>query len=504
MKNLLLLFFVSIVFGSDAKNQDSKIEEKPELKAEKSKEDLKPQQVKDSKVEEKSGTKAEKPKEEIRNPVQQVKMDIVVDENESYIFESHEPIEEVFVVNPKTADIRMIDKRSFYIFGLIPGDTRIDMRTSGKTRTYELNVTVRYPVKKLKKAIDDVVPDNSVVVKSIKKGILLEGSVETSSEADTLQKIAAQFVSEGAELINNVKIVNSMQVSLQIKVASVSRKQLNALNLDWSGNINTSIGKKNVNFQIAKDGSLASKTLASGSKNALDITTNWYPLKDITAALDFLEKESLATILAEPMLTTLSGVAATFDVGGTRPILKTDTANTSGGSNVAQTVEFKPYGMKLTFTPTIIGENILLAMKVDLTDIDDSRAVTDNFGNVISGETTKSTNTSVILGDGQSLMIAGVIEKRKLMTQENNNPFLSNIPILNAIFQKDTDNVEEQEVVIVVKPQLVTPMQANRKVKVPTEVINFAPMVDAFLYGGLTRKKTSSLPKTFRAGFFLG
>ena len=176
--------------------------------------------------------------------------EITVDENESLVFHSPVDVGEVFIVNPSVADIRMIDQNDFYVFGLAPGETRIYItpdkkqrkkKKTFKTTIHEITVTVNYPVRKLKKLIDETMPGNTIEVKSIRKGILVEGLIESTSDADVVIKMAKQFLKDDSELINNLRVSTSSQISLQVKIAEVNRNALNKFNFDWSGSINGSI-----------------------------------------------------------------------------------------------------------------------------------------------------------------------------------------------------------------------------------------------------------------------
>jgi pilus assembly protein CpaC len=173
--------------------------------------------------------------------------------------------------------------------------------------------------------------------------------------------------------------------------------------------------------------------------------------------IDALASDNLAHVLAEPTLTTLSGTQASFQVGGQFPIPLSE-------ANGTVTVQFENYGVLLTFTPTVFSDGrIALQVAPQFSTVSSANAVNLSSSNTSSGVTVPSLNitqasTTVILGSGQGMAIAGLLEDSTNQT-DNAVPGLGEVPVLGALFRGDSFQREQQEVVITVTPYLVSPVK---------------------------------------------
>lgn len=416
--------------------------------------------------------------------VAKIKQTIKIDKNESTVFNSEESISEIFVVDNKIAEIKMLDENSFYIFGIGTGVTKIYISTKNKKDSYVITAEVLYPTKELEKLIHRTVPKSNVKIHALHRGILLEGSVDSTKDAATIQKIAMQYIGEKDTVVNNVVVKNSTQISLQVKIAEVSRTAMNKLNFDWKGNINGGIANKSLNFNTSYN--------SQTPRNILTYTNNNF---DISAMLDMLITDKKASILAEPTLMTLSGRSASFNAGGEIPY-QTNTTTTTG---TTPQIEFKQYGIALSFTPTIIGQSIHLTLKTEVSDPDTSLRI-GVVGNEIPAIRKKEAKTTVVLGDGQTLMIAGLLYNKRSATNER-FPGLSDVPILGSLFTNASNDDEERELVIVVTPYLVSPMKPNEPVSLPTDTAKTISAYDAFFFADKEESRSSTgIPTSFKAG----
>ncbi len=192
---------------------------------------------------------------------------------------------------------------------------------------------------------------------------------------------------------------------------------------------------------------------------------------NLETIIQALSDDSLVHILAEPNLTTMSGQPANFLVGGEFPI----PVASSGTSNTIS-VDFKQYGISLSFVPTVLSkENIILHVRPEVSQLDKANGVTFFFGGTgssvglsIPALTVRRADTTVQLGSGQSFVIAGLLSDQTTLTG-NAVPGMGDIPILGSLFRSDSFQRSEDELVIVVTPYIVTPVNDPNAIKMPTD-----------------------------------
>jgi len=183
--------------------------------------------------------------------------------------------------------------------------------------------------------------------------------------------------------------------------------------------------------------------------------------------LDLLAQEGLVTVLAEPNLTALSGETANFLAGGEFPFPVAQSSTTPGGTPVI-TVEFKPFGVSLAFTPTVLsGNRISMRVRPEVSAIDTTNTVTAGGINV-PGLTTRRAETTVELASGQSFAIAGLVQSNQTITA-NKVPGLGDIPILGELFKSDKFQHNQTDLVILATPYLVKPISNPAAPALPTD-----------------------------------
>ena len=174
----------------------------------------------------------------------------------------------------------------------------------------------------------------------------------------------------------------------------------------------------------------------------------------VRALINALEGSGFAYTLARPSLVSLSGQSATFLAGGEVPI----PVPSSGSDNVS--IEYKEFGIRLTLTPTVVGNNrILLKVAPEVSELDYTNAV-NIAGTLVPGLNVRRTDTSISLADGESFVISGLISTRNT-SQVNKFPGLGDVPILGAFFRDSNISREEKELLMIVTPHLVQPLAAN-------------------------------------------
>ena len=204
---------------------------------------------------------------------------------------------------------------------------------------------------------------------------------------------------------------------------------------------------------------------------------------DLNAVIDALEEEGLISVLAEPNLTALTGEAASFLAGGEFPILVPD-------SDGRVTIEFKKFGVSLSFTPTLIGQDrVNLHVRPEVSQLSSTNAVTLNNFQVPS-LTTRRADTTVELGSGQSFAIAGLIQNN--VTHDISKfPGLGDVPVLGSLFKSDRFQREESELVIIVTPYVVRPVSRPRLAS-PTDGLQSPHDWERIVNGGTHRQQPSA------------
>ncbi|MBC7504635.1 MAG: type II and III secretion system protein family protein [Sandarakinorhabdus sp.] len=309
------------------------------------------------------------------------------------------------------------------------------------------DIVVRYDEAGLTAGLAAVLPGTAITVTTAQDVLILSGSVASAAEGDDAMRLAAHFVPGGEprQLLNRMAISAPVQINLQVRVAEVSRQIIKQLGINWQalGNFgNAAIGLATGN-----------PVLAAGEfvTRANEVESLFASFRngsiDLNALIDALEDENLVTTLAEPSLTALSGVPASFLAGGEYPI------PVPQGLGVT-TIEYKRFGVSLAFVATVgAGGRITLNVRPEVSQLTFNGGLQFN-GTTVPALTTRRAETTVELGSGQAFAIAGLLQK----SADNNVrkfPLLGDIPVLGALFRSKRFDRRETELVIIVTPYLV-------------------------------------------------
>ena len=398
---------------------------------------------------------------------------------------------EVFVANDTVADVQVKSSRQLYVFGKAGGETTVYASNAAGDVVWSANVRVGSNIDSVDQMLRLAMPDAKVAVSTMGTNtFLLTGTVGAPEDAAEAQRLVAAFVGEGANVISRLKMATPLQVNLQVKFAEVSRslvKELgvNLTTIDGSGGFLFGIGQGRTGFLNTMLGG----NLALGVGNELKITvpdpsnpgkyidipaSSINPVNtgttlagqgrlfgtDILGALDLGERAGLVTTLSQPNLTALSGETADFLAGGEYPIPISQGLGTT-------TIEYKKYGVSLAYTPTVLANGrISIRVRPEVSELSSQGAVVLN-GYQVPALTIRRAETTVELGSGQSFMIAGLLSNNSQNSLDK-APGLGDVPILGSLFKSNAYRRGETELVIVVTPYLVNPVNAN-DIKLPTD-----------------------------------
>ncbi len=391
--------------------------------------------------------------------------------NSGKLVQLDRPATSVFVGNPELADVQVQSPTIIYVFGKGTGSTNLFALDSEGKVLLNSPVTITHDVTSLNAALQEISPGGNLSARSTPTGIMLTGKVKSAAQAEDARRMAALYLG-GGTVFNRIEVAGAMQVNLRVRIAEVSRSITKQFGVNWE--VFGRIGDAFLGFATPTD---IVGNAASGTINRLGAGSNFVSgysdsNVDILNVIDALDEEGLLTVLAEPNLTALSGESANFLAGGEFPIPVPQ-------EDGAITVEYKPFGVSLSFTPTIVGENLInLRVAPEVSQLSSTSAI--NVGGAfIQSLLTRRAQTTVELASGQSFAIGGLLSN----DGDNNiskTPFLGDIPILGALFRSSSFQRNETELLIIVTPYLVKP--SNSRIAEPTD--GYIPPNDRDLYLG--------------------
>lgn len=328
--------------------------------------------------------------------------------------------------------------------------------------------------------------------------MVLRGRVPSLKMADEAVQIATAFAGKADKVANLLEVSGGQQVMLQVKVAEVSKSALSQLGINFGYTDGKTFIGNNIN-SINPFG-VTGANLFTNSLAAVTPGANIELFGNILAqrsAFDYfvnaLQQNQLMRTLSEPNLTTLSGEPANFQVGGQIPIPVPQQGG-SGSSGTVITIQYQNYGVLLHFTPVVLGDGrIRLKIDPEISDLDYAHGVSIG-GFVIPGFITRTVDTTVELGDGQTFTLAGLLSDQVTATN-NSTPLLGDIPILGSLFRSVSYQRNQTELVVMVTPRLVEPLNPDQVLSGPGEHWRFPSQADLFLWrdlGGEAVDKSAS------------
>jgi pilus assembly protein CpaC len=438
---------------------------------------------------------------------------------------------DVFVANDAVADVQVKSQRQLYVFGKAGGETTVYASNARGDIIWSANVRVGSNLDSIDQMLGMAMPEAKISVATMGSNtVLLTGTVAAPEDAAEAERLVTAFIGQGANVVSRLRMATPLQVNLQVTFAEVSR----SLVRDISSNLVTRDKSAGFVFGAARGGgaivgddpSSAIVNLDPCAVFRIGCTSELRPYDiinqrfvttetrfepptsprsilslggrmlglDILATLELGEQIGLVTTLSQPNLTALSGETAEFLAGGEFPIPQSQGLGTT-------TVEYKNYGVSLTYTPTVLANGrISLRVRPEVSELSSRGAVTlDGFN--IPALTTRRAETTIELGSGQSFMIAGLMSGNSQNLLEK-TPGLGDVPILGNLFRSKSYQRGETELVIVVTPYLVKPVNANDIVlptdgfRAPNEVESIVGYMENAGQSGVSRPKPSAVETT--------
>lgn len=413
------------------------------------------------------------------------KLSLIV--GKSVIIQSPEPVKRVSLVAPEIADAMVLTPHQIYLTGKAPGVTNLTLWVDNKVSAV-LDLEVSLDISRLKETLHKVLPEEKDIgVTTAHDSITLSGTVSSSSNLSQVLAITQSYLPKDGKVINLLEVAGVHQVMLEVRVAEMSRSLLKRLGFNFAyltphGNFGLSALNSLTSLSSLGLSSTPSSVGISSAINAIlrfsTSGTNW------TAFIDALKEQGLLKVLAEPTLITLSGKTANFLAGGEFPIPVPQSSGT-GGTTI--TIEYKPFGVGLNFSPTVLSsKKISMQVAPEVSELDFSRAVSIG-GFVVPAITTRRVSTVVELADGQSFAIAGLLNEqiRETITKF---PVLGDIPVLGALLRSSNFQKNETELIVIVTAHLVKPLEMTKQT-LPTDQYIEPDDFEFYLLGSLEGKR---------------
>lgn len=383
----------------------------------------------------------------------------------------------VFVADPDVADVHMPTPRVLVVLGKKAGTTTLFALSSTGEQLLKRSVHVGVDLDSLRRMMAARFPGSNLQIDGGPGSLQVSGDVSSPDVADAVVQMMTPYLGDKQVLVNRMTVTRPLQVQLRVRITEVDRNVTQQLGVNWQslgapGNWQTGLvnGRgifASGNSIITPNPSVISSGNSTGSNgsggSAVNLAANgafslltgfstrsW----NLQMLIDALSQEGLLTTLAEPNLVALSGQTASFLAGGEFPIPVSQSLGMVA-------VEFKQFGVKLDFTPTVLNDHrISLKVRPEVSQIDTSVSVNTN-GVLVPGLSVRRADTTVELGSGQSFAIAGLLQNNtsNIISQL---PGLGSIPVLGKLFSSSNYQNNKTELVIIVTPYLVEPTSPDK------------------------------------------
>ncbi len=411
-----------------------------------------------------------------------VRREVTIGLNKTMVVELPVKVQDVHISHPENLDAVVRTNRRAYLIGAKVGQANAFFFDDQGQQVLILEVKIERDLAPVAAMLERLIPGSQIELSALNDNVMLTGRVPNAVDASRAAKIVGRLVEDedGEKIINMLGVDAKEQVLLKVTIAEMQRTVIKQLGIDITDAIgagaafvtsgNLTLNKlTNLKFPF-NDKDVVSTALGS----ALWQTPN----NQVRATIRALEQDGVIRTLAEPTLTAISGETASFLAGGEFPI-------PIAQDNNRVSVEFKPFGVGLSFTPVVLSEGrISMKVSTEVSEITNEASITLSFV-TIPGLKVRRAESTVELPSGGSLVMAGLIsdETKQAMT---GLPGIKNLPVLGALFRSRDYEKKETELVVIVTPYVVDPT-ARSKLARPDD--GFSPASDGkgYLMGHLNR-----------------
>ncbi len=411
---------------------------------------------------------------------------ISVSVGRSVLIDTTLPTDRVQAVSAEIAYVQTISPTQVLVTGVRFGQTQVILWTQdGRRQVFE--VSVELDLTALNEALDQIDPQADVEANAVMGNIVLTGTVSGARVAERMLQLAQLYAptvasGQAAPVVqNHLQVSGEQQVLLRCTVAEVSRSAIRELGVNGflAGEnfrdafvVNQLGGINPINIGAAADvnvrGTIPFLTGTDGIPISNSTTLSLgFPRVQMQFFLRAMADNNLMHVLAEPNLVAVSGETASFLAGGEFPIPVPQGGSASG----AITIEFRQFGIRLNFTPVVQAhQRIRLRVRPEVSQTDFSNAV-QLQGFVVPGLTQRNAETTVELGNGQTIAIAGLLSE-EVRGIASRIPGLGDVPVLGALFRSVRYQRSQSELVILVTPEIVSAMDPHQVPPVPGDELS--------------------------------
>lgn len=377
---------------------------------------------------------------------------ITVPSSQGRLLRFDDAVESVFIADPTIADVRVVSSDLIYVYGKKLGLTNLmaissvgggqgqgDDKSTQQGVSASALVRVVADTRPANEAVQQLNPSTPVDVNMFGKRTVIRGNMRNIDQAVDAATIAQTYSPQNQPPINNTTLAGSNQINIRVRFAEVRRDDLKSFGIDW----NVAVKGGSFGFELGRTGSATNSNVGARAKAG-----NF----NIDLLIEALQANGALTILAEPNLTAVTGETASFLAGGEVPI-----PVPTGNSQNSITVQYKQFGVALSFTPVLVKENrIAMKVKPEVSSI----ASETSFG--IQGFsmptfTVRRAESTIEMASGQTFAMAGLFQ-REVSRNVDKVPVLGDVPVLGPLFRSERYKRNETELVILITPYLVNPV----------------------------------------------
>jgi pilus assembly protein CpaC len=401
-------------------------------------------------------------------PAQPERPRITLTTRRSTVLETTFDIIRFSITDPTVADAITVSEREVLIDGKSPGTISLIVWGEGVRNLYD--VVVEQPVSPLEQQLNQLFPGEDIHLSTSVDGVVLSGHVSSTAVMLRVGEVVQSAMSQ-ANIINMLQVpgaAESQQVMLMVRIAEVNRRAVTELGTtfftgamgagDWVGRVTTQ--------QFPAPAFVQDELVFSDFLNIFLFNTRI----NVGALFKALKQTGYFQSLAEPNLIAYNNREASFLAGGEIPVPIVQ------GATGTVSIEYREFGVRLRFKPIIAGDLIRLQVSPEVSTLDFNNGVTLQ-GFRVPALTTRKAETEVELTDGQSFAVAGLINNQT-QTDGSAIPWISEIPLIGNLFKSKADRKERTELLVVVTPRLVRPLNPDEVPPLPTLPGRFLPPGD--------------------------
>ncbi|RUX07638.1 type II and III secretion system protein family protein, partial [Mesorhizobium sp. M2A.F.Ca.ET.037.01.1.1] len=388
---------------------------------------------------------------------------------------------DIVVGDEKIADAQPMTDKTLYIIGKSVGTTTVNLFSEDKRSLGAIQIEVGQDVSDMAVAIRQVAPKARIEIGSINGKVRLSGHVKDAATLASIVEVTQQYGPDA--IINSVTIDDSEQVNLSVRILEAKRnagrdlgvsiRSTNSRGTTRTGTGDAAVDEDN---KVLGPGDILSGLLSNTSPFAALITRVIDNNLKVDLIIEALEAKGVVRTLAEPNLTTVSGETASFNAGGEVPVRS---VNAQGEVEIV----FKQFGVNLNFTPVVLDDGkIHMKLAPEVSDLTGFTAAGDPIF------TNRKLSTVVDLRDGQSFAVGGLLSSKNTI-QQDQVPWLGQVPIVGVLFRNSSTQKEETELVVIVTPHLVRPVKPGEQLATPFDKTKPANDPELMLLGQLEVSK---------------